>query len=65
MIYPQLSPAPVPEPVVTVQEDATANEVRVFVDGDLALVVANRASLREGMLDIDLKLFQDFDTMVA
>jgi hypothetical protein len=65
VIYPQLSPAPVPEPVVTVQEDATANEVRVFVDGDLALVIENRASLREGMLDIDLKLFQDFDTMVA
>ncbi len=63
--YPQLSPAPVPEPVVTVQEDATANEVRVFVDGDLALVVANRASLREGMLVTDLKLFQDFDNMIA
>jgi len=43
-----------PDPVIDVQEDANANEVRIFVDGKSYIVVDGLSALPNGALQVDI-----------
>lgn len=61
----QFSPTPVPSPEITVESDPEANEVRVLVNGELALVIENRFLIEPGLLEANVTVIRDFDDGVA
>lgn len=61
----QFTSTSVAPPEITVEPDPVANEVRVFVNGELALVIEGRSLLEPGMLQANVTLIRDFDDVFA
>lgn len=58
--YASPSFAPVPEPVITLEEDADAGEVRILVDGRTAAVLEGLDTLPAGALSVTLTPYDNY-----
>ena len=52
---------PIPAPVVTIEQDSLANEVRVLVNGEAALIVQGTDSIPDSLLQITTEGYNPWD----